>query len=94
MIPRIFGLVDFEKSYNEKLVGAQSARRIVVLRHWGRARGDQRSGPRADFFRSPKSRPTYWPPLSRHQQRFLANTKEPLTRRLGGSRYGKSTVIE
>uniref|UniRef100_A0A183BMQ2 Btz domain-containing protein n=1 Tax=Globodera pallida TaxID=36090 RepID=A0A183BMQ2_GLOPA len=56
----------------EQVVGRDGGRRKKSdERHWGRARGDPRSGrardaspagSRADFFQSPESRPTYWPP--------------------------------
>uniref|UniRef100_A0A183BV75 Uncharacterized protein n=1 Tax=Globodera pallida TaxID=36090 RepID=A0A183BV75_GLOPA len=56
---------------SEQVVGRDGGRRKKSdERHWGasargpakRARARPPAGSRADFFRSPESRPTYWPP--------------------------------
>uniref|UniRef100_A0A914IB52 Uncharacterized protein n=1 Tax=Globodera rostochiensis TaxID=31243 RepID=A0A914IB52_GLORO len=60
-----------EHAMTEQVVGRDGGRRKKSdERHWGasargpaeRARARPPAGSRADFFRSPESRPTYWPP--------------------------------
>uniref|UniRef100_A0A183CI42 Uncharacterized protein n=1 Tax=Globodera pallida TaxID=36090 RepID=A0A183CI42_GLOPA len=60
-----------EHAETEQVVGRDGGRRKKSdERHWGasargpaeRARARLAAGSRADFFRSPESRPTYWPP--------------------------------
>uniref|UniRef100_A0A183CMN8 Uncharacterized protein n=1 Tax=Globodera pallida TaxID=36090 RepID=A0A183CMN8_GLOPA len=62
---------DGEHAETEQVVGRDGGRRKKSdERHWGasargpaeRARARPPAGSRADFFRSPESRPTYWPP--------------------------------
>uniref|UniRef100_A0A183CAG0 Uncharacterized protein n=1 Tax=Globodera pallida TaxID=36090 RepID=A0A183CAG0_GLOPA len=60
-----------EHAETEQVVGRDGGRRKKSdERHWGasawgpaeRAHARPPAGSRADFFRSPESRPTYWPP--------------------------------
>uniref|UniRef100_A0A183CSN7 Uncharacterized protein n=1 Tax=Globodera pallida TaxID=36090 RepID=A0A183CSN7_GLOPA len=60
-----------EHAETEQVVGRDGGRRKKSdERHWGAsargpaewARARPPAGSRADFFRSPESRPTYWPP--------------------------------